>query len=112
MLFVVEDGNYDYALLPRFPGDDINCGDGSFTLDSLENKALSKSTMSSCDLSMSLLLGSTIFLGTLTAITTLVSVKETEHMPGDCCMDSPTNSDFFGYRVSIMLVASIPVVVS
>ena len=111
-MIAVGDGNYDYALLPGFPGDEINCGDGSFTLDSLENKALPKSAMSSCDLSMSLLLGSTISLGTLTAITSLVSAKGTEHMPGNCCMDSPTNSDFFGYRVSIMIAASISIVVS
>ena len=81
------------------------------TLGSLENKALAKSAMSSCDLSMSLLLGSTISLGTLTVITSFVSAKGTEHMPGNCCMDSPTNSDFFGYRVSIMIAASISVVV-
>ena len=82
------------------------------TLDSSENKALAKLAMSSCDLSMSLLLGSTISLGTLTSIAALVSVNGTEHMPGDCCMDSPTNSYFFGYQVSIMIASSIPVVVS
>merc|ERR1712238_261925 len=57
------DGNYDYALLPGFPGDARPCGD-SVILESLKNKALAKSAMFSCDQSMALLIGPTMSLGT------------------------------------------------
>ena len=67
---------------------------------SIDDKDLAKSAMHSCDEAMSLLLGSTTSVGTLSKVATLVNNSGTEHMPGECCMDSATNSEFFGYRVS------------
>ena len=112
LLFAVIDGNHDYALLPGLSGNEINCGDSSFTLDSLENKALAKAVTLGSHLSMSLLLGLTMSLNTLTVITNIVSMNRTEHMPENFWMDSPTNLDFFGYRVIIMIAVAIPVVAS
>ena len=64
------------------------------------DKQLAKSVMHSCDRSMSLLVGSTTSVGTLQAIANAVVDNGPQHMPGECCMDVATNSDFFGYRVS------------
>ena len=88
--------NYDFALLPGFPGSkDDGC------LSSIINKQLAKSAMYSCDESMSLLIGSQTSVGTLRSVANLVNEKGPQRMPGECCMDAATNSDFFGYRVSV-----------
>ena len=81
-----------------------------FCLDSRDDKGLAKSAMYSCDESMSLLLGSTTSVGTLRAIANLTNDPEkgSEYMPGECCMDVATNSDFFGYRVSVARVSQNP----
>ena len=70
---------------------------------STDDKDLAKSAMYSCDESMSLLLGLTTSVGTLRAIADIINDPEKgiEYMPGKCCMDVATNSDFFGYRVSV-----------
>ena len=92
--------NYDFALLPGFPG---NNETSDACLASASDKQLAKSAMYSCDESMSLLIGSTTSVGTLRAVANLVNKIGPERMPGECCMDGTTNSEFFGYRVSVTL---------
>mmetsp|Transcript_6098 Transcript_6098/g.13359 ORF Transcript_6098/g.13359 Transcript_6098/m.13359 type:complete len:2718 (-) Transcript_6098:69-8222(-) len=75
-------------------------------LISRENKDIAKSAMYSCDASMSLLLGSSTSVGILSNIASLVNEKGSQYMPGTCCMDVPTNSQFFGYRYDPKLVNS------
>ena len=94
--------NYDFALLPGFPGITETSGADNTCLSSRNNKQLAKSAMYSCDESMSLLVGSTTSVGTLRAVANLVNKVGPERMPGECCMDSATNSGFFGYRVSML----------
>ena len=80
----------------------IEISSTDFSCNGLD-KGLAKSAMYSCDESMSLLLGSTTSVGTLRAIADQTNDPEkgSEYMPGECCMDVATNSDFFGYRVSV-----------
>ena len=92
---------YDFALLPGFPGDQADACLKGF------DKELSKFAMNSCDRSMSLLLGRLLSVGTLREITAIIKAKGPEYMPGTCCMDSATNSNFFGYRVSIAQVVDM-----
>ena len=84
----------------------IEISSTDFSCNGLD-KGLAKSAMYSCDESMSLLLGSTTSVGTLRAIANLTNDPEkgSEYMPGECCMDDATNSDFFGYRVSVARVS-------
>ena len=84
-----KDGNYDFALLPGFPDK--------------WDKMISKSAMQACDNSMNLLLGPTTSLGRLRTIADLVTEKGQDFMPGECCLDAATNSEFFGYRVRTKL---------
>lgn len=88
--------NYDMALQYGFPG----AVDPDGCLESTHDKDLAKSAMHVCDSSQSLLIGETTSVGTLRAVASLVNEKGPDYMPGECCMDVPTNSDFFGYRVS------------
>jgi hypothetical protein len=75
---VYKEGNYDYALIPDFP--------------KMNDKETSKSGMRACDESRDLLLGHTTSLGRLK------SIVDAGVMPGTCCMDVATNSNYFGYR--------------
>ena len=97
---VFDQPNYNYALQYGFPGP---IDSSTSCLDSTNDKGLAQSAMHNCDKSMSLLLGSTTSVGTLRAVASLVNNQEKgpKHMPGECCMDVATNSDFFGYRVSV-----------
>ena len=79
-------------------GDTSQLDEVSFVVS--KDKTLAKSAMSICDQTMSLLVGWTTSIGTLQAIADAVNEKGPQHMPGECCMDVATNSDFFGYRVS------------
>ena len=75
----------------------------SSTMDpDLANKA-----MSICDESMSMLVGSQLSVGTLKEIADLVNEKGPNRMPGFCCMDTATNSDFFGFDVSLGHMVSV-----
>ena len=87
--------NYDYALIPGFPG---ILEDGCYS--STKDTQLAKDAMHSCDKSMSLLIGSQTSVGTLRAIAKLVEENGPEQMPGYCCMDNAANSQHFGYDVS------------
>ena len=83
-----------------FPGIYETSGADNTCLSSRNNKQLARSAMYSCDESMSLLIGSETSVGRLRSVANLVNEKGAERMPGECCMDSATNSGFFGYRVS------------
>jgi hypothetical protein len=83
---------YDLGLVPGFPG----------ALD----REVSKRAMQICDKSMSFLLGSQISVGTLKSIADSVDTHGPNRMPGFCCLDVATNSEFFGYDVRRYCVLS------
>ena len=96
---VFVDPGYNLALNPGFPGDMVTIGDNE-CLSSTQDRYLAKGSMHNCDESMSLLLGSQISVGRLKAIAEEIEVNGPNRMPGYCCMDVATNSEFFGYDVS------------
>lgn len=61
---------------------------------------LLRDVMDTCDESISLLLGNDASIGTLRDIAALVEDVGPDRMPGRCCLDSPTNSEWFGTNVS------------
>jgi hypothetical protein len=70
-------------------------------LSSYLDQEVSKTAMHYCDLSMSLLLGSTTSLGSLRAIKDEVVSKGLDYLPGRCCFDKPTTQNaYFGVYVS------------
>jgi hypothetical protein len=86
------------------------CGKATLTYDpkdpggclsSALDQEVSKTAMHYCDLSMSLLLGSTTSLGSLRAIKDEVASKGPDYLPGRCCFDKPTTQNaYFGVYVS------------
>ena len=93
---------YDLGIHPGFPGSvDTSCA-GSSCLSSVMDRDLAQRVMGICDESMSFLVGPQLSVGTLKAITDSVESGGPERMPGYCCMDVATNSEFFGYNVSIL----------
>ena len=92
------DPGYELALLPGFPGKNMY-GDQSCPSSTMDPDLANKA-MSICDESMSMLVGSQLSVGTLKEIADLVNEKGANRMPGFCCMDTATNSDFFGFDVS------------
>ena len=90
---------YDLALHPGFPGDVIEVN-GETCLESTQDRDLAKMAMHICDESISLLAGSKVSAGRLLAIADNVRDGGADRMPGYCCMDVATNSEFFGYDVS------------
>jgi hypothetical protein len=92
------DPPYQYGLLPlqSFPG-----VVGGGCLSSALDQEVSKTAMHYCDMSMSLLLGSTTSLGSLRAIKDEVISKSPDYFPGRCCLDKPTTQNaYFGVYVS------------
>lgn len=65
-----------------------------------------KNVMKSCDDSMTLLLGSSMSIGTLRAIANIVNEKGPQYMPGSCCLDNPLTSQYFGSNVSAGVIVS------
>ena len=97
------DVGYDLGIHPGFPGvDDTTCA-GSSCLSSVMDRDLAKKAMGICDESMSFLVGSQLSVGTLKSIADSVESGGPERMPGYCCMDVATNSEFFGFNVSILI---------
>ena len=97
------DAGYDLGIHPGFPGvDDTTCA-GSSCLSSVMDRDLAKKAMGICDESMSFLVGSQLSVGTLKSIADSVESGGPERMPGYCCMDVATNSEFFGFNVSILI---------
>ena len=90
---------YDLALHPGFPGDMYDTN-GESCLTSTYDRDLAKGAMRSCDESMTLLIGSQASVGRIKVIADLITEKGAKRMPGYCCMDDATNSEFFGYDVS------------
>ena len=111
----VEPG-YSLGLHPGFPGAmDTTC-DGIECLSSTHDRHLAKEAMRICDESMSFLVGSQLSVGTLKSIADSIALDGAERMPGYCCMDDSTNSEFWGYNVSrhkvlnfYCLYSSIPI---
>ena len=93
------DYGYDLALIPGFPGEMTDVS-GESCLASTQDRDLAKVAMHICDKSMSVLAGSQASVGRLLAIAANILVNGVERMPGYCCMDVATNSEFFGYDVS------------
>jgi hypothetical protein len=93
------DPGFDVGLHPGFPGD-MEVVRGQQCLSSAMDRDLAKRAMHICDESMSFLVGSQMSIGTLKEITDLVETKGANRMPGYCCMDVATNSEFLGYDVS------------
>lgn len=59
-----------------------------------------KDVLETCDESMSFLLGDVTSVGTLRAIVEDVKENGPKRMPGECCLDDPSSSDWFGFNVS------------
>ena len=93
------DPGYDLAVNPGFPGNWVS-SNSKTCLDSTQDRDLAKAAMHSCDESMSLLVGSKVSIGRLKAISELIRDTDHDRMPGYCCMDVASNSQFFGYDVS------------
>jgi len=55
--------------------------------------------MQNCDDSMALLLGASTSVGSLVKIVDAITKYGTDRMPGRCCLDDATNSEFIGYNV-------------
>ena len=93
------DPGFNLGLTPGFPGQLESIGSQQ-CLSSARDKYLAKYAMGICDESMMLLVGSQVSAGTLESIADLVETKGPDRMPGYCCMDVATNSEFLGYDVS------------
>lgn len=62
--------------------------------------------MRTCDDSMELLLGNLMSVGTLQAITKDIEENGVERIPGFCCLDMATTSQYLGENVSNILTIS------
>ena len=91
---------YDLGIHPGFPGTVNTCDDGEECLSSVHDGDLAKEAMRICDESMSFLVGSQLSVGTLKSMADSLENNGLDRMPGYCCMDVATNSEFFGYNVS------------
>lgn len=69
---------------------------------SQSDEDLSNLGMNQCDVSMSLLLGKSMSVGTLQSIVKDIKEHGTHRMPGVCCLDDAANSQYFGYNVSLL----------
>ena len=58
-----------------------------------------RDVVGTCDESFSVLLGNATSVGTLRDIAHLVMEEGPKHMPGSCCLDSATSSEWFGANV-------------
>jgi hypothetical protein len=67
-----------------------NCVSGQF------DNVISSQVASTCDESMALLLGDNMSLGTLIAVVNAIEENDSSYMPGTCCQDNPTTSEYFG----------------
>lgn len=67
---------------------------------------LVKDVLQTCDESMAFLLGEPTSVGTLRDIAKQVNENGPEFMPGMCCLDTPSNSEWFGYYVSLLHLLS------
>ena len=102
------DTGYSLGIHPGFPGGttclssikDLPLG----CLSSTEDRYLAKQAMRICDESMSFLVGSQLSVGTLRSIADSIQEDGPERMPGYCCMDVATNSEFWGYNVRRLMV--------
>lgn len=96
---VFVDPGYDLALPPGFSGveNEVN---GESCLASTQDRDLAKVVMRICDESMSVLTGPRTSVGRLLAIADNVRDNGIDRMPGYCCMDVATGSQFSGYHVS------------
>eukprot|EP00956_Cyclotella_meneghiniana_P046051 scaffold396893_cov129-Cyclotella_meneghiniana.AAC.1 len=94
---------YDLGIHPGFPGTVDTCDDGEECLSSVHDGDLAKEAMHICDESMSFLVGSQLSVGTLKSIADSLENDGLDRMPGYCCMDVATNSEFFGYNFDPMV---------
>ena len=73
-------------------------------LSSQHNYALSREAMKACDDSMALLVGSSTSVGALARLAEVVNDPNVENarerLPVQCCLDTPLDSEYFGYNVS------------
>jgi len=89
---------YDVAIAPGFPGTMMTVKEvDSQCLSSTQDLDLARSAMRQCDESMAFLVGSQASVGRVKAIADLIEEKGPGRMPGFCCLDVSTNSDFLGY---------------
>jgi hypothetical protein len=59
----------------------------------------STAAMAMCDVSMNFLLGTTVSLGNLRSTAITVNDLGPDRMPGECCLDTATTSEYLGYNV-------------
>ena len=73
-------------------------------LSSQHNYALSREATKACDDSMALLVGSSTSVGALARLAEVVNDPNVEsareRLPIQCCLDTPLDSEYFGYNVS------------
>ena len=79
--------SYDYG--------PVDTGCRATQLDPIQYSQL----MQNCDDSMALLLGASTSVGSLVKIVDAITKYGTDRMPGRCCLDDATNSEFIGYNV-------------
>ena len=71
-------------------------------LSSQNDIVLSREAMKACDDSMALLVGSSTSVGALARLAKTVNkdLFARDRMPVKCCLDTPSDSEYFGYDVS------------
>ena len=81
-------------------------------LTSQVDPEISSKAMQNCDSSMALLVGSSLSVGSLANIAKAIQDHGPEKMPGLCCLDTATDSEYLGHdvRVSMFLTCVTPLV--
>ena len=64
---------------------------------------VSSKAMQSCDASMALLVGSSLSVGSLANIAKSIRDGGPHKMPGHCCLDTATDSEFLGHDVRVLI---------
>ena len=72
-------------------------------LTSQMDPAVSSKAMQSCDASMELLVGSSLSVGSLANIAKAIRDDGPHRMPGHCCLDKATDSEFIGHDVRVSM---------
>lgn len=73
-------------------------------LTSQMDSAVSSKAMQNCDESMALLVGSSLSVGSLSNLAKAISEEGSAKMPGLCCLDQATDSEFLGHNVRVSMM--------
>jgi len=67
------------------------------------DSAVSSEAMQTCDASMAFLIGSSLSVGSLTNLAKAIETDGPEKMPGLCCLDKATDSEYLGHDVRVTM---------